>query len=263
MAQTIRQLSKMKQDGEKIAILTAYDATFARTLAENNVDAIMVGDSLGMVVQGQKSTVPVTIDDMAYHASLVCRGAPDVFTIVDLPFLSYTSPAQALAAAGVILQASNAHMVKLEGGQNRLDIVRELTSNGVSVCGHLGLLPQSVNKIGGYRVQGRSEDEAKRIMHDAVSLESAGADLLVLECVPSDLARDISQRLQIPVIGIGAGADCDGQVLVLYDMLGMAGEYMPKFVKNYMEEAGSIAGAVQRYVAEVKHGQFPQAEHTY
>ncbi|WP_082877841.1 3-methyl-2-oxobutanoate hydroxymethyltransferase [Methylomonas koyamae] len=258
---TISDLAAMKRNGEKISCLTAYDASFAALLDQVGIDVLLVGDSLGMVIQGANSTVPVTVDDMAYHCHCVAGAAQRAFVVADLPFASYAEPAQALANAARLMQRGLAQMVKLEGA--KIEVVRFLVDQGVPVCGHLGLLPQSVNRLGGYRVQGRDAAQAETILREAQQLEQAGAGLLVLECVPAVLAKTISQTLAIPVIGIGAGVDCDGQVLVLYDMLNIGTGNRPRFSRNFMAGAASIEDAVVRYHQAVKAAQFPGSEHSY
>ena len=260
---TTATLVEMKQRGEKIAVLTSYDASFTQVLEDAGVPAILIGDSLGMVIQGQESTLPVDVSDMVYHTRCVVRGRRNALLIGDMPFMSYSSAEQALTTAGRLMKDGGAHMVKLEGGATQLETVRQLTSSGIPVCAHLGLLPQSVHKLGGYRVQGRDEEAARIMREDALALESAGAQMLVLECVPSQLANDISRSLMIPVIGIGAGSECDGQVLVLYDMLGITPGKPPRFVKNFLDDADSIADAVRAYVKAVQEGSFPGPEHCF
>ncbi|MCB1638556.1 MAG: 3-methyl-2-oxobutanoate hydroxymethyltransferase, partial [Thiothrix sp.] len=212
---TVTRLRNMKQNGEKIAMLTGYDASFARVLDRNGVDVILIGDSLGMVIQGQETTIPVTMDEMIYHTRAVAVGVERALTLADLPFMSYTSPEMALRNCARLMQEGNAHMVKLEGGAPQVETVRQLTHHGVPVCAHLGLQPQSVHKLGGYKVQGRDEATARRMVEDCLMLQDAGADMLLLECVPAALAERITASVEIPVIGIGAGRGCDGQVLVL------------------------------------------------
>ena len=258
---SISDLNAMKQSGEKITSLTAYDASFAALLDQAGIDVILVGDSLGMVVQGHTSTLPVTVEDMVYHTRCVAGARKRAFVISDLPFASYAAPEQALQNAARLMQLGGAQMVKLEGA--KIDIIEFLVDQGVPVCGHLGLLPQSVNRLGGYKVQGREPAQAQKILEDAIAIERAGAGLLVLECVPSLLATEISENLNIPVIGIGASPACDGQVLVLYDMLDISVGNRPRFSKNFMAEANSIEDAVMRYHRAVKTGQFPTAEHCY
>lgn len=260
---TIDALKSKKANKDKITCLTAYDASFANLFFEAGVDVLLVGDSLGMVVQGQQTTLPVSLDEMIYHAAAVKRGAPDAFIIVDLPFMSYSTVDIALESAGKVLKQAGAQMVKLEGGQPVLAMVKTLSGLGVPVCGHLGLLPQSVHKKSGYKVQGKSASDAEQIFSDAQAMEDAGADLLVLECVPAELAKRISEALTIPVIGIGAGKDCDGQVLVSYDMLAITKGKRPRFSKDFMQGQTSIADAVCAYVNDVKQGVFPADEHSF
>lgn len=256
-------LERMKQASEKIAVLTAYDAAFARLLEQTGVDVVLVGDSLGMVVQGKESTLPVTIDDMVYHAACVARASATALRVVDLPFMTYPTVSEALRNAARLMREGGAQMVKLEGGARNVEIVHELTQQGIPVCGHLGLLPQSVHQLGGYRVQGRERETAHAMLEDARGLEAAGASLLVLECVPAELARDITRAVNMPVIGIGAGPDCDGQVLVLHDMLGITPGKRPKFSRDFMAGQTSILGALQAFVRAVKDGSFPAPEHCF
>jgi len=258
---TISTLNDMKARGEKIAVLTSYDASFTRQAEDAGVDVLLIGDSLGMVVQGHDSTLPVTLDEMVYHTANVARASHRALIVADLPFMSHNDPQQALASAGALMKQGGAHMVKLEGGAPQLAMVRALTERGVPVCGHLGLLPQSVHKLGGYRVQGKDRDSATIILEDACALAGAGAQLLVLECVPALLAAEISRAVAIPVIGIGAGVDTDGQVLVLYDMLGITPGKRPKFSKDFLADSGSIPAALAAYVQAVKDGSFPDAAH--
>ncbi len=259
---TTVSLMKMKQQGEKIAVLTSYDAGFTRLIENAGVDVVLVGDSLGMVIQGQESTLPVTVEEMVYHTRCVARARRAALLIADLPFLSYGSTDQALATAAQLMKEGGAQMVKLEGGKAQLENVRRLTANGAPVCAHLGLQPQSVHKLGGYRVQGKDSATADTIKEDAQALAAAGAQMLVLECIPASLGAEISNSLEIPVIGIGAGADCDGQVLVLQDMLGIT-EKSPSFSKNFLTEAQTIEDAIAAYVKAVKVGAFPAAEHCF
>lgn len=256
-------LLSLKQRNQKIACLTAYDASFACWLAQEGVDAILVGDSLGMVVQGHESTLPVTVDDMVYHAAAVARGAPDLLRIVDLPYHSYQTPEQALDNAHILMQAGRAHMVKLEGGERVLPMVEALRAADIPVCGHLGLLPQSVKELGGYRVQGRDPQAARQIEADAQALQTAGVAAIVLECIPAVLAARITAALEIPTIGIGAGADCDGQVLVLYDMLGITAGRRPSFSEDFLRDAPDVASAIRRYVQAVRQGRFPTQAHSF
>ena len=260
---TIRKLAQMKRDGEKIACLTAYDASFARVLETAGVDVVLVGDSLGMVVQGGETTLPVTVEDMLYHTQCVAAGLDNMLLITDMPFLSYTSQEEAVLNAGAFMKEGGAQMVKLEGGADQAETVAALNRNGIPVCAHLGLQPQYVHKIGGYRVQGRERSDAEKMLADALLLQEAGADLMLLECVPEILAREITAALDIPVIGIGAGAACDGQILVLYDILDISMGLRPKFSRNFMSSAGSIDKAVSDYVSAVKQGEFPAAEHVF
>jgi 3-methyl-2-oxobutanoate hydroxymethyltransferase len=260
-ALTVTDLARMKRGGEKIACLTAYDASFSALIDAAGIDVILVGDSLGMVIQGHDSTLPVSMDDMVYHTRCVSRARQRAFVIADLPFMSYTTPLSAAANAALLMQQGGAQMVKLEGARRRA--ISFLADQGVPVCGHLGLLPQSINQLGGYKVQGKEQAAAEKILHDAQQLEQAGISLLVLECIPASLAALVSRQLQIPVIGIGAGVDCDGQVLVLYDMLDISGGKRPRFSKNFLEESGSIQAAVSQYIADVKSARFPSPEQSY
>jgi len=260
---TVTTLRKMKQAGEKITCLTAYDASFSHILEEAGVEILLVGDSLGMVIQGQDSTLPVTLGDMIYHTRIVSGVSEKALIMADMPFMSYATPQQALFSAGRLLKEGGAHMVKLEGGAAMVKTVYELASHGIPVCAHLGLLPQSVNKMGGYKVQGRDEKAAHDMINDARAMEEAGADIVLLECVPSTLAAEITAALEVPVIGIGAGPQCDAQVLVSYDMLGITPGKRPKFSKDFMQETGDIRGAVSAYVQAVKSGAFPADEHSF
>lgn len=253
----------MKQSGEKIACLTAYDACFTSILEEAGVDIILVGDSLGMVMQGHDSTLPVTMDDVIYHLGCVTRTSQRSFIIGDMPFMSYTSSEQAIMNAARMMQEGGAHMVKLEGSDTQLEVVRELARRGIPVCAHLGLQPQAVHKIGGYRVQGRTQDAAEKMMQDAAALEEYGADLLLLECVPAELARAVTEQSAIPVIGIGAGGDCDGQILVLQDAIGLTFSHVPKFVRDFSEKKLHPSAAVKAYVTAVRDGTFPAEEHCF
>lgn len=258
---SVNDLAGMKQRGEKISCLTAYDASFSAVIDQAGIDVMLVGDSLGMIVQGQDSTLPVTIADMVYHTRCVTRARKCALVIADLPFMTCATKQAAADSAAKLIQQGGAQMVKLEGA--RVDIVSFLVGQGVPVCGHLGLLPQFINQLGSYAVQGKSVQDAERILADALCLQQAGASLLVLECVPAELARAISGQLGIPVIGIGAGGDCDGQVLVLYDMLGISVGKIPRFSKNFMDGADSIAGALVAYHQAVKQGLFPGREHSF
>ncbi|MFV0276315.1 MAG: 3-methyl-2-oxobutanoate hydroxymethyltransferase [Parahaliea sp.] len=258
---TISTLDKLKATGEKFVCITAYDATFARLVSEAGAETILVGDSLGNVVQGHQSTIPVRIEDMVYHAECVCRANTDAMVIADLPFMTYSSPDHTMHNAAQLMRAG-AQMVKLEGGTWLSDSISMLVERGIPVCAHLGLTPQSVNVFGGYRVQGRTPKSAKSILADAVEIQDAGASLLVLECVPSHLATDISKKLRIPVIGIGAGAGTDAQVLVLHDLLGLS-SHTPKFVRDFMQGQPSVQDALRAFVQAVKAGDYPDEEHSY
>ncbi|CAM5798378.1 3-methyl-2-oxobutanoate hydroxymethyltransferase [Rhizobacter fulvus] len=261
---TLHRLRAMHAGGEKIAMLTCYDASFARLLDAVGVDVLLIGDSLGMVLQGHASTVPASLDEMAYHTQCVARGNTQAWIVGDLPFGSYhESTDQAMRSAARLMQ-SGAHMVKLEGGGWTVDTVRFLVERGIPVCAHLGLTPQSVHALGGYRVQGRDAQAADTLRRHAHALADAGASMLVIELIPSALATELTQALPIPVIGIGAGPGCSGQVLVLHDMLGISSGRLPRFVRNFMEGGGSIEDAVRRYVAAVRDGSFPvESIHTY
>lgn len=254
---TLSRLQQMKTQGEKIACLTAYDASFARVLDDACVDVILVGDSLGMVIQGHKTTVPVTMEDMVYHSQAVAKANEHALLMVDMPFMACPTVDLALVNATRLMQEGGAEMVKLEGSGVQLEIVTELARRSIPVCAHLGLQPQSVHKIGGYRVQGREADAAKAMLESAIALEQAGADLLLLECVPEPLATEITAKVEIPVIGIGAGARTDGQVLVLQDILGVTPGKPPRFSKDFMQGSDSIHDAVAHYVAAVKDISFP------
>lgn len=259
---TINTVKEMKQAGEKIACLTAYDAAFSRILDESGVDVILVGDSLGMVLHGEETTLKVSMHDMIYHTRLVRRGCQRAMIISDMPFMSYTTPAQALGNAARLVSEGGAEVVKLEGGSVVAEIIQHLNMHGIPVCAHLGLTPQSVHKLGGYKVQGREQHDAEQILSDAKLLEDAGAIMLVLECIPYKLAAKITETLTIPVIGIGAGSACDGQVLVLYDMLGITDRQL-KFSKNFLENAKSINVAIEDYIAAIKSGSFPKDDHQF
>ncbi|MBO2589899.1 3-methyl-2-oxobutanoate hydroxymethyltransferase [Shewanella algae] len=259
---TTATLRKFKQEGRKFTALTAYDASFAAAFDSEGVDVLLVGDSLGMVLQGHDDTLPVSVEEMAYHTRCVRRGISRSLLMADLPFMSYATPEQAMTNATKLMQAG-ANMIKIEGGQWLLETVSMLTERGIPVCAHLGLTPQSVHVFGGFKVQGRDADNAQRILDEAKALEAAGAQLLVLECVPASLAKQITEALQIPVIGIGAGKDTDGQILVMHDVLGISSGYIPRFSKNYLKQTGEIREAVKAYIDEVQQGQFPAEEHTF
>jgi len=252
----------MRAEGEKITMLTAYDSTMSALLNRCGVETILIGDSLGNVIQGHSSTTPVTVEQMAYHTECVARVNSHAFVITDLPFASYGDPVQALDSAAELMRAG-ADMVKLEGGDWQIGIIRYLVERSVPVCAHLGLLPQSVHVLGGYKVQGKSKDAASLMLEQAIACEQAGAQMIVLEAIPSSLGKRITESLSIPTIGIGAGADCSGQVLVLQDMLGISPGKPPKFVKNFMDGHASIEAAVKAYVREVKSGKFPGPEHGF
>ncbi|MDA8329111.1 MAG: 3-methyl-2-oxobutanoate hydroxymethyltransferase [Betaproteobacteria bacterium] len=256
-------LQQCARNGEKLAMLTCYDASFAARMEAAGIDAILVGDTLGMVVQGQTSTLPVSLDEMAYHTSAVARGARHTFLIADLPFGSYQgSPAQALQSAARLL-AAGAHCVKLEGGAVMAETVAFLVARGIPVCGHLGLLPQSVHALGGYKVQAKNQDAAQQLHEDAQLLTQCGAGMLVLEAIPAPLAKEVTEHLPIPTIGIGAGAGCSGQVLVLYDMLGITLGKVPRFAHNFLRESADIEHALGAYIQAVKQGHFPTEAHSF
>jgi 3-methyl-2-oxobutanoate hydroxymethyltransferase len=260
---TVPMLAEAKREGRRLVMLTAYDAGFARVFDENGADLILVGDSLGMVVQGQASTLPVTVADIAYHTQCVARGLHKALLISDLPFQADATPERALDASVQLLRAGAA-MVKLEGAGHKLETIRYLVEREIPVCAHLGLTPQSVLRLGGYKVQGRENAAATKLRDDARLVEEAGASLLVLECMPSALAAAMTKAASIPTIGIGAGPECDGQVLVLHDFLGLhTGHRRPKFVKDFLAEGGSVAGATQAFARAVRDGSFPDAAHSY
>ena len=258
----ITKLLAMHAEREKITMLTAYDSTMSALLNRCGVEAILIGDSLGNVIQGHSSTTPVTIDQMVYHTECVVRANTHAFLIADLPFASYGDPVQALDSAAELMRAG-ADMVKLEGGDWQVDIIQYLVERSVPVCAHLGLLPQSVHLLGGYKVQGKSKDAASHMLEQALACEAAGAQMLVLEAIPSSLGEKITTELHIPTIGIGAGPDCSGQVLVLQDMLGISPGKPPKFVKDFMDGHNSVEAAIKAYVREVKAGKFPGLEHGF
>jgi len=258
---TIDKLLAMKRSGEKLAMLTCYDATFAMAMDQAGVDIILVGDSLGMVVQGRSTTVGVRVEDIAYHVSCVARGLERAFLIADMPFGSFYNESTAMENAVELLGAGGV-MVKLEGAGPMIDIVNYLTLRGVPVCGHLGLTPQSVNQLGGFKVQARNMEGAEQLLSDAKALQQAGAQMLVVECIPASLGEEVANAVDVPVIGIGAGVDCDGQVLVMHDMLGL-GRRVPKFVSNFLQQGLNIQGAFEAYVAAVREKRFPAKEHSY
>jgi 3-methyl-2-oxobutanoate hydroxymethyltransferase len=260
---TVPDLRRMKADGRKITMLTSYDAVFARLLDAAGVDVLLVGDSLGMVVQGHKNTLPVTIDHMAYHGAAVARVVERAHVVIDMPFLSYhVSLEDAIRNAGKLIQAGG-HSVKLEGGRERAATIRAIVDAQIPVMGHVGLTPQSVHVQGGFKVQGRDDDAAARVIADAKAVEEAGAYAIVLEGVPAELAAQVTDALSIPTIGIGAGPACDGQVLVIHDLLGMDEEFKPKFVKRYAQLGRAVKDAVATYVDEVRAGVFPDADHSF
>jgi 3-methyl-2-oxobutanoate hydroxymethyltransferase len=260
---TVPGLKAMKADGRKIVMLTAYDASFAAQLESAGIDVALVGDSLGMVVQGRASTLPVTVDDMVYHTAAVARGLSATLLVADLPFMSDRDVPSAMEAATRLVAQGGAAMVKIEGAGRICEVITALAERDIPVCSHLGLTPQSVNKFGGYKVQGKTEAAADKLFADAQAVEAAGADLLVLECVPSALAERITRALSIPVIGIGAGVACDGQVLVVYDMIGLTPGKRPKFSKDFLAGRDSIPAAIQAYADDVRAGTFPGPEHSF
>ena len=263
MRTTLTDLQALKDKDEKIAVLTCYDASFAALLEASGIDMLLVGDSLGMVLQGHETTLPVSLDDMIYHTACVARGAQQAFIVADLPFGTFqVSPEQTFEHAARLM-AAGAQMVKLEGGAVMAETVAFLTQRGIPVCAHIGLTPQSVHRFGGYRVQGKSGADAQRLLHDAAALEQAGAGMVVLEAIPALLGEEITANVAMPTIGIGAGAACSGQVLVLHDMLDIYPGKKPRFVKNYMQGADSISDAVARYAAEVKSGAFPGPDQSF
>lgn len=255
---TIQILKQMKQQSEKIAVVTAYDATFSRLFDEAGVDVLLVGDSLGMVVQGHETTLPVTLDDMIYHCRAVARGAERAHVVGDMPFMSYqASIEQALINAGRLMKEGGCHSIKLEGGAAHADLVARLVGAGIPVMGHIGLTPQSVHQLSGFKVQGRERGGRERLVADALSLEKSGAYAIVLEAIPAEIARAITKAVSVPTIGIGAGAACDGQVLVSYDLLGMNESFKPRFVRRFATLGATIQSAVTAYVQEVRAGTFP------
>ncbi|ELB2782625.1 TPA: 3-methyl-2-oxobutanoate hydroxymethyltransferase [Vibrio alginolyticus] len=258
---TINDLIKWKQEGRKFATSTAYDASFAQLFESQEMPVLLVGDSLGMVLQGHNDTLPVTVDDIAYHTRCVRAGSPNCLLMADMPFMSYTTPEQACENAATLMRAG-ANMVKIEGGDWLVDTVKMLTERSVPVCAHLGLTPQAVNIFGGYKIQGRDQEKADRMVKDALALQEAGAQIVLLECVPAELAERITQVLDVPVIGIGAGNVTDGQILVMHDMFGISANYMPKFSKNFLAETGDMRKAVTKYIEDVANGVFPDDAHT-
>lgn len=259
---TVSKLLKMKESGEKISAITAYDASFAKLFDDAGMHVMLVGDSLGMVLQGRDDTLPVTNEEIAYHTRSVRAGISDSFLIADMPFMTYATTEDAYKNAATLMQAG-AHMVKLEGGEWLVETIKGLTQRGIPVCAHLGLTPQSVHVFGGFKVQGKTNDKADEMVEHAKMLEAAGAQLLVLECVPVGLAKRITEALSIPTIGIGAGRETDGQILVMHDMIGISAGYIPKFSKNYLAITGDITKSVELYMKEVKEGIFPEDERTF
>lgn len=259
---TASTLIKMKQQGEKISTITAYDASFAKLFDQAGIHAILIGDSLGMVLQGEDDTLPVTIEHMAYHTQSVRRGVENSLIIGDMPFMSYATKEQAYINATKLMQAG-ASMIKMEGGNWLVDTIKSLVERGIPVCAHLGLTPQSVNVFGGFKVQGRDKSKAKEMIKHAKQLEAAGAQLIVLECIPASLGKAISEAISIPTIGIGAGKDTDGQILVMHDALGISCSYMPKFSRNFLIDTGDIKKATELYIKEVSLGNFPAPEHIF
>ena len=261
---TVPSLQRMKRDGRRITMLTAYDATFARLLDQCGIEILLVGDSLGMVIQGQSNTLSVTVDHVIYHTQSVLRGARDAHVVADMPFMSYqTSLEEGLRNAGRLIKEGGAEAVKLEGGKRHVDLVRRLTDVGIPVMGHIGLTPQSIHAMGGYKIQGRRSAQARQLVEDALALQDAGIYALVLEGIPQEVAKQITDVLAVPTIGIGAGPHCDGQVLVIYDLLGMDDSFQPRFLKRYDDLAGSIRQAVTDYTDEVRAGSFPGPEHSF
>ncbi|EJE8525127.1 3-methyl-2-oxobutanoate hydroxymethyltransferase [Vibrio parahaemolyticus] len=258
---TINDLIKWKQEGRKFATSTAYDASFAQLFESQEMPVLLVGDSLGMVLQGENDTLPVTVDDIVYHTRCVRAGSPNCLLMADMPFMSYATPEQACENAAKLMRAG-ANMVKIEGGDWLVDTVKMLTERAVPVCAHLGLTPQSVNIFGGYKIQGRDQEKADRMVKDALALQEAGAQIILLECVPAELAERITKVLDVPVIGIGAGNVTDGQILVMHDMFGISANYMPKFSKNFLAETGDMRKAVAKYIEDVANGVFPDDAHT-
>lgn len=259
---TTASLLKMKQDDQKFTAITAYDATFAKLFDDEGAHVLLIGDSLGMVLQGGQDTLAVNMDEMVYHTRCVARGASKALVVADMPFMSYATPEQTYQNAARLM-AAGARMVKMEGGDWLCDSIRHLTRNGVPVCGHLGLTPQSVHVFGGFKVQGRDEFQAQEIYRQALELQAAGIQLLVLECVPTALAERITKALRIPVIGIGAGPATDGQILVMHDAFGVTSGYVPKFTKNFLAETGDVRAAIRLYVQQVSEGSFPGPEHCF
>ncbi|MDY5778562.1 MAG: 3-methyl-2-oxobutanoate hydroxymethyltransferase [Succinivibrionaceae bacterium] len=262
MSVSIRTLQKLKDEHKKFATITAYDATFASIFDEAGIPAILIGDSLGMTIQGHNDTLKVTIDDMAYHTQNVRHGTKNALVIADMPFMSYASVEDACKNAHKLMQAG-ANVVKIEGGKHLVKTVETLVNNGIPVCGHVGLTPQSVNVFGGYRIQGRQEDQAKKLIEDCLALEEAGICMIVIECVPMELAKTITEKLHIPTIGIGAGKYTDAQILVMHDAFGFTTNHTPSFAKNFLKETGNVSDAVKLYMKEVEEGLYPDENHSF
>lgn len=261
---TVPKFTARKSKGRKLVMVTCYDATFARLVDRTHVDAVLVGDSLGNVIQGHETTIPVTLEDVIYHTRAVSRGLHHPLLVADLPFMTYqTSVAEALRNSGRLMQEGRAHAVKLEGGVRVAETVRTIVETGIPVMGHIGLTPQSVHGFGGYRIQGRGDAAAKRLIDDAQALQDAGVFSIVLEGIPTALAKEISNLLEVPTIGIGAGPHCDGQVLVLYDLLGMDESFSPRFVKQYANLSQTVGEALEAFVGEVREGKFPEEKHSF
>lgn len=261
---TVPGIRQMKERGEKITMLTAYDTPFAHILDEAGVDILLVGDSVGSVVVGYPNTLPVTVEEMIYHTSAVVRGTKRALVVIDMPFMSYqVSLEDAKRNAGRMIKESGAEAVKLEGGANMAEVIKAIVDIDIPVMGHVGLTPQSIHQMGGYKVQGKIEEQRRNIVEDALAVEEAGAFSLVLECIPMELAQEITEKLSIPTIGIGAGIHCDGQVLVIHDVLGLLGEFRPKFVKRYVDLRRVISQALEEYIKEVREGSFPTEEHSF
>lgn len=264
MKKTVVTFANAKQNGEKLTMLTAYDYSTAKLIDASGVDSILVGDSLGNVILGYEDTISVTMEDMIHHGAAVARGAKEALVVIDMPFMSYqTSVYDAVVNAGRLMKEGRAGAVKLEGGVEVASQIKAITAAGIPVVAHIGLTPQSINCFGGFKVQGKTEDAAKKLLEDAYAVQEAGAFAVVLECVPAKLAKLVTEKLDIPTIGIGAGADCDGQVLVYADMLGMFSDFTPKFVKRFAETGNIMLEAFKKYNEEVKAGTYPKAEHTY
>ncbi|MFO1379521.1 MAG: 3-methyl-2-oxobutanoate hydroxymethyltransferase [Chitinivorax sp.] len=263
MRTTVTSLQKMAAEGQKIAMLTCYDASFATLMDEAGVDVLLVGDSLGMVIQGEDSTLPVTMEQMEYHSRIVARGAKKALVLADMPFGSYQEGPQQAFRNAARLMAAGAHMVKIEGGATMIETTRFLVDRGIPVCAHIGLTPQSVNTLGGYKVQGKGDEAAQQLMAEALALQAAGAGMVLMEMVPAKLAAEVTAALKVPTIGIGAGVGTSGQVLVVYDMLGVYPGKKARFVRNFMNGSGSILAAIEAYVAAVKNQSFPADEHSF